>query len=186
MNNKFSLLFICTFIFQLAFAANGDSIFNPWTVHTLRITYPYISFYDSLLNTNASDQYLMVQIDFNSEHYDSIGIQAKGNSSFSGPGQKKSFKLDINEFANGQDIHGLKKLNFNNSFKDPTMMREKIVNDFLRAHGLPAPRTSYCNVYMNGQLWGLYTIVEAIDDEFCKRWFNNKDGNLFQGDPRMI
>lgn len=184
MSKKTYLILLLSCFFIISQAANGDSIFNPWTIHTLRITYPYSTFYDSLLNTNTTDQYLMVSVDFNSEHYDSIGIQAKGNSSFSGPGQKKSFKLDINEFVNGQDIHGLKKLNFNNSFKDPTMMREKIVNDFLRAHGLPAPRTTYCNVYMNGQLWGLYTIVEAIDDEFCKRWFSNKDGNLFQGDPR--
>lgn len=184
MKKLFTVCILMQIIIFNSLGANGDSIFNPWTIHTLRITYPYPTFYDSLLRTNSTDQYLMVQVDFNSEHYDSIGIQAKGNSSFSGPGQKKSFKLDINEFVRGQDIHGLKKLNFNNSFKDPTMMREKIVNDFLLAHNLPAPRTTYCNVYMNGQLWGLYTIVEAIDDEFCKRWFDNDDGNLFQGDPR--
>lgn len=62
-------------------------------------------------------------------------------------------------------------------------MREKLTNDFLIRHDLPAPRVTYCNVYMNNLLWGLYTIVEEIDDEFCRRWFNSNDGNLFKGDP---
>lgn len=164
-------------------AGNGDSIFNMQYIHTLHITFPYPAFYDSLLNTNTTDQYLKIDIDFNGELYSNVGIKVKGNSSFNNPSQKKPFKLDFNEFISGQDIHGLKKLNFNNSFKDPSFMREKLVNDFLIGHGIPAPRTTYCNVYMNGQLWGLYSILEDVDDEFCMHWFNSNDGNLFKGDP---
>ncbi len=164
-------------------AGNGDSIFNMTYIHTIHITFPYPAFYDSLLNSKATDTYLKVDIQFNNETYTNVGIKAKGNSSFNNPSQKKSFKLDFNEFVQGQDIHGLKKLNFNNAFKDPSFMREKLSNDFLIDHDIPAPRTTYCNVYLNNQLWGLYTIVEEIDDEFCKHWFNSNDGNLFKGDP---
>lgn len=181
------LFFILTVVLWGAFnqcvASNGDSIFNIPAIHTLHLTFPYPDFYDSLIATNTTDVYLKVAVDFNGESYQDVGIKVKGNSSFNNPSQKKSFKLDFNEYVAGQDIHGLKKLNFNNSFKDPSFMREKLANDFLRAHGAPAPRVTYCNVYMNGELWGLYTIVENIDDEFCKRWFNSNDGNLFQGDP---
>lgn len=164
-------------------AGNGDSIFHMNYIHTIHITFPYPAFYDSLLNSKATDTYLKVNVQFNNEQYIDVGIKAKGNSSFNNPSQKKSFKLDFNEFVPGQDIHGLKKLNFNNSFKDPSFMREKLANDFLIEHDIPAPRTTYCNVYLNNQLWGLYTIVEEVDDEFCKHWFNSNDGNLFKGDP---
>lgn len=164
-------------------AANGDSIFNMTYIHQLHITFPYSNFYDSLIWSHANDTYLSVDIDFNGQIYNQVGIKAKGNSSFNGPGQKKSFKLDLNRFVSGQDMHGLKKINFNNSFKDPSFMREKLCNDFLIEHQLPAPRTTYCNVYMNNQLWGLYVVVEEVDDEFCESWFGNKDGNLFKGDP---
>lgn len=164
-------------------AGNGDSIFNMTYIHTIHITFPYATFYDSLLNSKATDTYLKVDIQFNNEFYTNVGIKAKGNSSFNNPSQKKSFKLDMNEFVAGQDIHGLKKLNFNNSFKDPSFMREKLANDFLIDHDVPAPRTTYCNVYLNNQLWGLYTIVEEVDDEFCQHWFGSNDGNLFKGDP---
>lgn len=175
------LLVVCTSFH--AMAGNGDSIFNMVYIHDIHITFPYTSFYDSLINTNTTDAYIPVTIQFNNKTLDSVGIKVKGNSSFNNPSQKKSFKLDFNEFVSGQDLHGLKKLNFNNSFKDPSFMREKLVNDFLIAHHLPAPRTTYCNVYFNNQLWGLYTIVEEVDDEFCKHWFSNNNNNLFKGDP---
>lgn len=182
---KKSLLIILILCFKgmSSFAGNGDSIFHMNYIHSLYITFPYSTFYDSLINTNTTGLYLKVDIQFNNETIHEVGIRVKGNSSFNNPSQKKSFKLDFNEFVNGQDLHGLKKLNFNNSFKDPSFMREKLANDFLIDHNLAAPRTTYCNVYMNGQLWGLYTIVEAIDDEFCDHWFGSNDGNLFQGDP---
>ncbi len=183
MKKSFFFLIVLISTSVKTFAGNGDSIFNMQYIHTLHITFPYPAFYDSLLNTNVTDQYLNVSIDFNGDVYTNVGIKVKGNSSFNNPSQKKSFKLDFNEFIAGQDIHGLKKLNFNNSFKDPSFMREKLTNDFLIDHDIPAPRTTYCNVYLNGQLWGLYTILEEVDDEFCKHWFNNSDGNLFKGDP---
>jgi len=171
------------FIIHLTKASPGDSIFNMPYIHNLQITFPYSNFYDSLLYTNVTDEYIPVDINFNGEIYNQVGIKVKGNSSFNNPSQKKSFKLDFNKFVSGQDIHGLKKLNFNNSFKDPSFMREKLTNDFLIEHNLPAPRVTYCNIYMNGQLWGLYTLVEEIDDEFCRHWFDSNDGNLFKGDP---
>jgi spore coat protein CotH len=183
MRKKILFLFFVFNSSLIALAGNGDSIFNMTYIHTLHITFPYPAFYDSLLNSKATDTYLKVQVQFNNENYVDVGIKAKGNSSFNNPSQKKSFKLDFNEFVAGQDIHGLKKLNFNNSFKDPSFMREKLANDFLIEHDVPAPRTTYCNVYLNNQLWGLYTIVEEVDDEFCKHWFNSNDGNLFKGDP---
>lgn len=164
-------------------AGNGDSIFNMVYVHNLYISFPYADFYDSLVNSHATDIDLKVNIQFNNKFLNDVGIKAKGNSSFNNPSQKKSFKIDLNEFVPGTDLHGLKKLNFNNSFKDPSFMKEKLTNDFLIAHGIPAPRSTYCNVYMNNQLWGLYVIVEEVDDEFCNHWFNSNDGNLFKGDP---
>jgi spore coat protein H len=183
MKKSFILLILISSYCINSFAGNGDSIFNMTYVHNLYITFPYPNFYDSLINTNVTDVYLKVNILFNNEAFNDVGIKVKGNSSFNNPSQKKSFKLDFNEYVQGQDIHGLKKLNFNNSFKDPSFMREKLANDFLIDHGIPAPRSTYCNVYMNNQLWGIYTIIEEIDDEFCNHWFGSNDGNLFKGDP---
>jgi hypothetical protein len=46
-----------------------------------------------------------------------------------------------------------------------------------------APRCTYANVYINGELWGLYALVEQVNDAFLEQHFYNKTGNLFKGDP---
>ena len=78
----------------------------------------------------------------------------------------------------------LSKLNLNNGFKDPTMLREKIFLDFCRMIGLAAPRCGFARVYINNSYWGLYTVVEQVNHSFLDINFNEKNGNLFKGDPR--
>jgi hypothetical protein len=63
------------------------------------------------------------------------------------------------------------------------MLREKLMYDFLNINGCYAPRAQFTNVYINGQLWGLYTTVEEIDKTFLSKTFNDDKGNLFKGDP---
>ena len=80
-------------------------------------------------------------------------------------------------------FRSLKKLNLNNNFKDPTLLREKVMYDFLNVNGCYAPRADLANVYINDQLWGVYTTVEEVDKTFLDRTFNDDKGNLFKGDP---
>ena len=112
--------------------------------------------------------------------FDSVGVRLKGNSSFSHPGDKKSFKIDFNKFISGQNYDGIKKLNFSNGFKDPTFMREKIFFDISRERGVPCPRANFSTVTYNGEPWGFYTMVEQIDDQFLDWRMLDDNGNLFQ------
>jgi len=92
-------------------------------------------------------------------------------------------KLDLDEYVSSHDIDGLKKLNLNNGFKDPSFLREKLMLDFMNEHGMAAPRCTYAKVYLNGTYWGLYMLVEEANNKFCKQRFGNDDGNRFKGDP---
>jgi hypothetical protein len=164
-------------------ARPGDLLFATNSVHDLRLTFSEPFYWDSLLSSHTTGNYVIGQVNFDGTILDSCGIKTKGNSSFSGSGEKKSFKIDLNNYISGQDIDGLNKLNLNNGFKDPTFMREKLALDFMNAHGIAAPRCTYTNLYINGQLWGIYFLVEEVDGDFCKTRFSNKTGNLFKGDP---
>lgn len=161
----------------------GDSFFGTPVVHTLEFNFPYSNFTDSLTHSYDNDIYISVDVTLDGTLYTNCGVKWKGNSSYTFPGIKKSFKVDFNEFVSGQNHDGLKKINLNNGFKDPSFLREKLMLDFLTEHQLPAPRCTYVNVYINGTLWGLYTGVEEVDKTFLKRWFGEKKGNLFKGDP---
>ena len=107
-------------------------------------------------------------------HFDSIGVRFKGSSSYTYPGVKKSFKLDINVFVPGQEVYGLDKLNLNNCFLDPSFAREKACYELCLAAGLPTERTNYAELYINGSYWGLYLLVEQFDQEFIESRFGRR------------
>ncbi len=161
----------------------GDVFFGMPSVHTIKFTFPYSNYTDSLTWSYDNDTYIKGDVEIDAITYIDCGVKWKGNSSYTAPGNKKSFKIDLNEFVSGQDHDGLKKLNLNNAFKDPSFLREKLALDFYNYRGIPSPRCAYVEVYINGTLWGLYTGIEEIDKTFLKRWFGEKKGNLFKGDP---
>jgi spore coat protein CotH len=173
----------------LAFIANinaqneGNALFGYNQIHDIRFNFWQNNYWDSLTQNYTADQYMPCHMTVNGVAYDSIGIKFKGNSSYNNPSDKKSFKVDMNEYISGQKIDGLKKFNLNNGFKDPTFMREKLFLDFLRENNIPAPRCTYAKVYINNTYWGLYMMVEEVNKKFLEQRFGNDTENLFKGDP---
>ena len=116
---------------------------------------------------------------------DEVGVRFKGNSSFDGTGVKKSIKIDFDEFDEDNDdltFLGLKKLNLNNNFNDPTMLREKLFYDYASNFVEGVGRAVHTKVYINGEYYGLYTAVEQVDKTFAEsRFGDDEDGNLYKG-----
>lgn len=162
----------------------GNVFYGSTTVHDIYLQFYQSNYWDSLEAAYQGDYYISGDITIDGTLLTNCGVRFKGNSSYNNPSIKKSWKLDLNEFVTGQDYDGLKKMNLNNCFKDPTFLREKLMNDFLREHGLNAPRTHFARVYLNGTLWGLYTVVEEVDvKDFLNNNIGDNNGNLFKGDP---
>ncbi|MBI4930033.1 MAG: CotH kinase family protein [Bacteroidetes bacterium] len=163
----------------------GDKIFNSSSIHTINIILTQPNWWDSLTYyyNDGATQYMIASVTFDSLQLDSVGIRLKGNSSYGHDGTKKPIKLDLDRFISTQEIDGMSKINLNNGFLDPSMMREKLFLDFINKEGLPSPRCTYARVSYNGKYCGLYKIVEQVDKTFLKTHFGNKDGNLFKGDP---
>src|SRR6185436_17476366 len=50
-----------------------------------------------------------------------------------------------------------------------------------RAAGVPAPRLAHVEVWVNGELWGVYQNVETPNRRFLSRWFEDNDGMMYEG-----
>ncbi|HEU4718639.1 MAG TPA: CotH kinase family protein, partial [Bacteroidia bacterium] len=162
---------------------DGDSIWNVSTIHDIYLDFSQAGYWDSLTNNYTTDTYMRCDMTFDGRLLPSCGVKFKGNSSYNNPSDKKSFKLDLNNYVSGQDYDGIKKFNLNNGFKDPTFLREKICLDFMRAHGVAAPRCTYARLYINNVYRGFYTLVEEVNSKFLKQHYPDNNGNLFKGDP---
>ena len=174
----------------VATADEADDFFAAATVHEIRLYFDDPNWYETLLQGHASDPedpYFPARFVFGDTVLEPVGVRFKGNSSFGIPTAKKSFKIDFDEFDEGGSgdpttFLGLTKLNLNNSFKDPTMLREKLFLDFSAAY-LPTIRAVHARVFVNDEYWGLYTAVEQIDMVFLRdRFGDEEDGNLFEGE----
>lgn len=113
-----------------------------------------------------------------------IGVRLKGvYGSFRTLDQKAAFLLRFDHFDPDQEPLGLEKLALNNMVQDPSMIHEQLAYALFRDAGVPAPRSSYARVYVNDELYGLYSTVEATDNSvFLDTWFGNDDGNLYEGE----
>ena len=126
----------------LTHADEADAFFDDSFVHEIHITFADPDWYDTLYASHANDPddpYIPAAVECDGVAFDPVGVRFKGNSSFGIPGVKKSFKIDFNEYDDDTTFVGLKKLNLNNGFKDPTMMRAKLFLDFAGAF-VPAVR----------------------------------------------
>ena len=161
----------------------GGQFFGTDTVHEIRFHFSQAAYWDSLQQNYVLDAYMSCDVTVDGQPYPQCGVKFKGNSSYNNPGKKKPFRIDFAEYIDSQNCDGLKKLVLNNGFKDPTLLREKLMLDFLNAHGIPAPRATFARLYIDDRYWGLYSVLEDVGKPFLKARFGNKGGNLFKGDP---
>ncbi|MEO8446459.1 MAG: CotH kinase family protein, partial [bacterium] len=182
--NKIIILFFALLTFRSfeATAQSGDVVFDGLKVHTVNIQFSQTNYWDSLTiyYNQGLEQYLRAAVIINGVFYDSVGIRFKGNSTFSHPNNKKPFKISMDEYIDDRLFDGMKSLTLNNCYLDPTFIREKIHLDFCREAGIVAPRSNFVNLYINGQLWGFYSLVESVDKKFLTSRFDDNDGNLFK------
>ncbi|MFI3277925.1 MAG: CotH kinase family protein [Rikenellaceae bacterium] len=135
-------------------------------------------------------------VTFNNTDWYQVGVRFKGNSSLSqtyASGNKKlSLKLDFDQYEDNypalknQRFYGFKQLNLNNNYEDESLMREKVGSDLFRKFGIASAQTSFCRVFINtgsnNVYYGVYTIVEEVDDTVIKEQFSDSSGNLYKPD----
>ncbi|MET0390890.1 MAG: CotH kinase family protein, partial [Polyangiales bacterium] len=94
---------------------------------------------------------------------------------------KCSLKLDFNDADPEGRFFGLKQLNFHALNADTSMLRERLGYQLFRDNGIAAPRSGYARVLINGELEGLFALVEQIDGRFTRaRFGDGGEGNLYK------
>lgn len=94
---------------------------------------------------------------------------------------KLSLKVKINWTDPKADLHGVRKLQFHSMNRDASMMKERLGYWIFRQAGVVAPRAVHARLVINGQLQGLYALVEEIDGRFTRsRFVEGGEGNLFK------
>ncbi len=89
-----------------------------------------------------------------------VEVRLKGIGSFQSLDGKAAFKL---KFKKSDAFLGLRKMTLNNMVQDPSMTHETLSYTLFRAAGVPASRTGFAYVRVNGEDFGLYLNIENLD-----------------------
>jgi len=140
--------------------------------------------------------FVPAEIMYQEKEWYRVGVRFKGNSSLQSSWSsgilKLSFKLDFDEFEDqypqidNQRFYGFKKLSLKNNYNDKSMLREKVATDVFRAAGVASSHAAFYTVYVDygdGPVYfGVYTMVEEMDDTVIDSQFSDNDGNLYKPD----
>jgi spore coat protein CotH len=107
-------------------------------------------------------------------------------------GDKIPLKIDVNEYFDGQQWHGLKKLSLENGYeKNPVYegfawyLHRLAGESDTRTYGYRPSLASWVNVTVNGNMLGVYTAVEQPDKTLLRNrdlWVADKTWLYKQGD----
>lgn len=133
--------------------------------------------WSSLLEYYNADTYYSASFSWNGI-VEEVGIRQHGH------GSRSSVKpnLDINfaHYAKHQTFLGLPFILLKANNEDPSNLHEWLSMKFFRMMGLPAPREAPAQLYVNGQYFGFYMIVEHEDTTFLRRNFGESGGYLYE------
>ena len=165
--------------------AAEDGLFDSSYVHTVNLL---IS--DENWNTTtgqATDEiYVNCDVEIDGERIENVAIRPKGNSSLSSISSQGSthfsFKIEFDHYDETVTYRGLDKLCLNNLGQDPSCMKDYIAYHLMNDMGVAAPLSSYTILQRNGEDFGLYLAVEAVEDSFCLRNYGENRGQLYKPD----
>lgn len=93
---------------------------------------------------------------------------------------KAAFKL---KFKKTERFLGLRKLTLNNMVEDPSMVHEALAYSLFRAAEVPASRTGFAYLRVNGEDFGVYLDLETLDETSLARLYGAGNTlHLYEGE----
>jgi hypothetical protein len=155
------------------------AVFDEEVIHDISLTMDVAAWAD-LSGNPWAETWHTATFTWSGETVGNVSVRAFGFSSH--VVGKPPIKIDFDREVPGQEWRGLEQLKLKNSYYDPGFLHEALAPWLLRRAGVPASRTGWARVSVNGTYVGLYIVTEPVDDRFLVRHFGNDDGPLWSID----
>ena len=170
--------------------AYETALFDTSSVLEVNIRMDEADWNDMLANATA-EEYYQCDVEIGGTTFYRVAIRPKGNTSLTSIASdpttdRYSFKLEFDHYVDGQTCFGLDKLILNNNYADATNMKEALIYDMYQYLGADASLYNYAKISVNGEYWGVYLALEAVEDSFLLRNYGVQDGELYKPDSMNI
>ena len=185
--------FMCIFLFKpevlgivpVTYVSEyAEKLFDKNAVSTIDIQMDPEEWHNMLDNA-LQEEYVKCDVVINGETIYNVGIRPKGNTSLTqvanAPNTDRvSFKFEFDHYVKGQTYYGLDKLVVNNMYADATYMKEYLSYDLMDYMGIKTPLYAFTSITVNGEPWGLYLALEALEESFAIRNYGADYGKLYK------
>ena len=170
--------------------AYETALFDTSSVLEVNIRMDEADWNDMLANATA-EEYYQCDVEIGGTTFYRVAIRPKGNTSLTSIANdpttdRYSFKLEFDHYVDGQTCFGLDKLILNNNYADATNMKEALIYDMYQYLGADASLYNYAKLSVNGEYWGVYLALKAVEDSFLLRNYGVQDGELYKPDSMNI
>jgi hypothetical protein len=158
-------------------AYGAEPLYDSKTLRTIFLRFENPDWEQELAAFNNTDVEVPATVVVDGKTYKDVGVHFRGASSFMmvPEGSKRSLNLAFDFVDKRQTLGGYRTLNLLNANGDPTFMRAVLYARIANAY-IPAPKTNFVRVVINGESWGIYANAQQFNRDFLRDFFNTERG----------
>jgi spore coat protein H len=161
----------------VAAAQSADDLFDSAVLQEVRLSVNTRDLAALRAHTELNTHY-PADLTWRNTRVRNVSIRSRGQGSRNPI--KPGYRVEVDHYTTGQTFLGLSALILDNIWQDDSLIREKLAFEMFDRMGLPAPRESFCRLYINNEYQGVYNITEEIDGKFTQRVTGESDGTVFE------
>ena len=161
----------------------GDALFPEDRVAEVRIVMSDDD-WAAMRGDPLAKRYAVANVAVDGEEVRNVAVRPKGGSSLQAVADlglpQFGLTVDFNLLNSARSFDGLRKIDLNTGLKYHLLLRAQLASELFAEMGVPAPRTAFADVWVNGTRLGVYALVEHVDRTFLRRHFDSDRGNLYK------
>ena len=172
----------CPYIGEHSYADPSDAFFERTVVVRIDVDMDPADWQYQLDNPDL-EEYRPAAVTFCGERVDGAGMRFKKSTHPAADLEegypKNPIILDLNRFAPGQKLRGLRKINLEYG-GDQMLVAERANWEMLADFGVNVSRVNHAELHLNGEYVGLFTNVERVDGSYARYHWGDNDGQLYK------
>ena len=158
--------------------AGWFALFDPGVLHAYSLELA-VADHDELA---ASPQdYVPANLTVDGVVMANVGLRMRGSGESMRWDAKPSFRIDLRRYGNCDPLASIDEIVLDAGEDDPAMARQVLGAQVFAALGIAAPAAAFATIQVDGEAFGLYTQVEAVDAHFVAHHGFEPGGILWEG-----
>jgi spore coat protein CotH len=153
-------------------------IFDNTRMHDIALTMSADD-WQSIINDTEGDTERHATFVYDGVTVKDVGVHPSGESSRFPGNPKISVRIAFDAFTKGQTFGGLHELKLKGQWDDSSMMRDGLAKFVYRA-AIPTGQEGYGRLVVNGDLRGLYCVLEMWNEQSIAAHFSAPAGPLYR------